>query len=299
MSTREDPRAARARELRRAGLTLAQIKAELGLRSNSQLVRWLQGVPTTRPRTVRPRATDAQREHARRLREEGRSVPEIARIVGVARSTAWSWVRDLPVPEATPARWRNEEYWTRERPRRALLRAQQKLSAARETGRLTNRDLLIAGVVAYWCEGSKDKRYERRERVEFANSDPRLITLWLAFLDSLDVSRSQLSFRVQIHETADEAAALAFWCDVAQAPPSQFTKTTLKRNNPRTNRRNRATGYHGCLTIRVRDSAELYRMIEGWFGGVVNGAKQYGAQTPAPHMEHWRLTRYSRQSAVG
>jgi hypothetical protein len=40
-----DDRCERARELRRAGLTLAQIKTELGLRSNSQLVRWLQGIP--------------------------------------------------------------------------------------------------------------------------------------------------------------------------------------------------------------------------------------------------------------
>jgi len=298
MKNPPDDRCERARELRRAGRTLAQIKTELGLRSDSQLRRWLHGVPAP-AWTKRPRAKNAQRERARELRKQGLSVPEIARTVGVARSSAWLWVRDLPVPEASLDRWRNEEYWARERPRRAMLRAQQKLSAAREIGRLTERELLIAGVVAYWCEGSKDKHYERRETVVFINSDPRLIALFLTFLDSLGVARSRLSFRLQIHETADVKAALTFWSDVVQVPPSQFRKTTLKRHNPKTNRRNTAEAYHGCLTIRVAGSAELYRRIEGWFYGVVNGAQTYVPEGRPVDMEHWRLMRYPCQSAVG
>jgi hypothetical protein len=300
----EDPRAERARELRRAGRTLAQIKAELGLRGEGHLRRWLEGVPPP-AWTRRPRAKDGHRARARELRSQGLSLPTIAETLGVARSSVWNWVRDLPVPEAARTRWRDQAYWEKIRGRRCMLRAQQKLSAARHVGRLSDRELLIAGVVAYWCEGSKDKPYARSENVVFVNSDPKLIRLWLSFLDSIGVACSRLAFRLQIHETADVAAALAFWSDVVEVSPSEFSKTTLKRHNPRTNRRNTGVDYHGCLIIRVRDSAELYRQIEGWFYGVAVGATaQATAQatteataeatdTTAIGMEHWRVLRYS------
>lgn len=42
--------------------------------------------------------TRATKAEARRLRsEEGRSIKEIAKIVGIARSTASVWLRDLPL----------------------------------------------------------------------------------------------------------------------------------------------------------------------------------------------------------
>jgi hypothetical protein len=128
---------------------------------------------------------------------------------------------------------------------------------------------------------------------------PRSGRRWLAFLDSIGVARDRLTFRLQIHESADVAAALEFWSGVVQTPLSQFAKTTIKRHNPRTNRRNTAENYHGCLTVRVRDSAELYRMIEGWFCGVASASAAYAPEDSPVGMEHWRLTRYPCQSAVG
>jgi hypothetical protein len=69
---------------------------------------------------------------------------------------------------------------------------------------------------------------------------------------------------VHIHESADLAAAQKFWLDVTGLPDTQFRRPTLKRHNPRTIRKNTGQDYHGCLIIRVRQSAELYRHVEGW-----------------------------------
>jgi len=45
-----------------------------------------------------------ERNEARRLRrEEGRSVKEIERLLGVSRSTASLWVRDIPLTAAQRA----------------------------------------------------------------------------------------------------------------------------------------------------------------------------------------------------
>jgi hypothetical protein len=47
-------------------------------------------------------------------------------------------------------------------------------------------------------------------------------------------------------------------------PETQFGQPTLKRHNPKTVRKNTGQDYHGCLIIRVRQSAELNRQVEGW-----------------------------------
>jgi hypothetical protein len=47
-------------------------------------------------------------------------------------------------------------------------------------------------------------------------------------------------------------------------PPGQFRAPTLKRHNPKTVWKNAGEGYHGCLIVAVRRSADLYLKIEGW-----------------------------------
>jgi hypothetical protein len=77
----------------------------------------------------------------------------------------------------------------------------------------------------------------RRELVQFMNSDPGMILLFLRFLEAAGVSRQQIHYRVCIHETAGVAAAERFWLDVTGADPSRFHKATLKRHNPKTTRK--------------------------------------------------------------
>jgi hypothetical protein len=91
-------------------------------------------------------------------------------------------------------------YWAAERPVREAQREATRAAAAAEIGAVTQRELLIAGAIAYWCEGAKNKPYHRHDRVTFINSDPALITLFLRFLDAADVDRNMIVYRVYIHE---------------------------------------------------------------------------------------------------
>jgi hypothetical protein len=124
--------------------------------------------------------------------------------------------------------------------------------------------MLIAGAIAYWCEGGKTKPHRRSDRVIFINSDPALILFFMRFLEIAGASRADLRFRVYIHEKADVEAAQRFWQDVTGATADQFATPTLKRHNPKTVRKNVGDSYHGCLRIDVSRSADLYRRIEGW-----------------------------------
>lgn len=47
----------------------------------------------------------------------------------------------------------------------------------------------------------------------------------------------------------------------------RFLRTTLKRHNPKTVRKNTGEAYRGCLIVRVRRGRELYWMIEGLVAG--------------------------------
>lgn len=256
--------------LRRGGKSRREIKAALGPMSNSTLSDILKGTPPP-DWTKRPNAKDDQRTRARELRSQGYDYKKIAAELGVSKGSVSLWVRDLP----TPARLSYEEcrkrsadgvrrYWEKEREAREQLRSSVSAAAAAEIGSLTDREILIAGSIAYWCEGAKSKPHRRSERVVFINSDPRLITFFLGFLDAAGVSRDDLIYRVYIHESADTAAAEQFWLDLTDARPDQFRSTVLKRHNPKTVRKNTGEYYHGCLKIDVCRSMELYRRIEGW-----------------------------------
>ena len=140
--------------------------------------------------------------------------------------------------------------------------------AAAEIGSASSREILIAGAIAYWCEGAKRKPHNLSERVIFTNSDPDLIRLFLRFLEAAGVGADQLRFRVHIHESANVSAAEDFWLQVTGADRAQFHRTTLKHHNPRTVRKNTGLSYQGCLRVELMQSSELYRRIEGWVRAV-------------------------------
>ncbi|MFI8168159.1 helix-turn-helix domain-containing protein [Streptomyces sp. NPDC085931] len=226
----------------------------------------------------RPNAKDDLRARARELRLQGWTYDRIQAELGCSKSSISLWVRDLPKPERK--RTREEASAIARRGWEATLRLRDeerqrtKETAKQAVGALSPRELFLLGVGLYWAEGGKDKPYDRRENVCFVNSDPGMIEVFLAWLDLLGVERDRLRFTVMIHESADVAGAERYWADLVEADRSAFNKTTLKRHNPRTVRKNTGTAYRGCLVIKVRRSADLYRRIEGSWYGIVLGATQ-------------------------
>jgi transcriptional regulator with XRE-family HTH domain len=273
METKRDPAVIRqqAIALRLAGKSRREIMAVLGPMSNHTLNVALRD--TSPPDWVlRPRAKDDLHAQAKELRAQGLSYLEIANRLGVSKSSVSLWVRDLPrPPHLSPEESRKRSaagvrrYWERE----YAARDEERKAIAREIGELTEREILIAGAVAYWCEGTKSKPWRQTgARVTFMNSDPGLIRFFLCFLDAAGIQRSDLIFRVSIHESADVEAAQRFWAELTEAPADQFRTPTLKRHNPKTVRKNTGESYRGCLTISVRRSGELYRRIEGWMSAI-------------------------------
>lgn len=249
-----------------------------GIRSNVRILG--EGRPPGRP-GCQPGAVRAKaeaRERARELRRQGRTYDEITAELGVARSSVSLWVRDLPRPRRGPERARlmAEARWAPYRRERDMARRRTRLTAASEVGALSGRELFLVGVGLCWAEGTKSKPERRAERVTFTNSDPDMIAVYLAWLELLGVERERLRFALSIHESADVGAAEVFWADRVGIEVKGLQKTTLKKHNPKTVRKNVGGGYRGCLKVTVAGSADLYRRIEGWWYGIVVAAARDG-----------------------
>jgi transposase-like protein len=268
---------AEARRLQATGMRVRQIAETLGVRSTSPVQRWVADIPAP-GWTGRPNAKDDLRAEARAMRAAGRTYPRIAAELGVSKGTLSLWLRDLPHPprdmkagEANRLAG-HRAYFER---RRALVAEEKQADKERWAGTigpLSYRELLLVGAALYWAEGSKAKKWRPGECVCFTNSDPAMIRVFLEFLTALDVDPSRLRFALHIHQSADVAAAEAFWLDLVGGPAARFWKTSLKRHNPLTRRGNTGEAYHGCLRVSVLRSAALYRRIEGIWWAISGSA---------------------------
>jgi transposase-like protein len=272
-----DPRREEARRLRiDPGLSRAQLMRHFGV-GNGTLTEWLRGLPAP-AWTRRPNAKDSLRDRAVALRREGGTVPEIAVALGVAKSTAYLWTRDLPL-DRTPAEQGEHRARLREarsaarRGERDVARAATVEQLSAWVGDLSRRETVLVGAIAYWCAGARQKPWHKGNRgLEYLNSDPGLVDVFLRYVEVLGVARSALTYRLSIHETADIAAATRWWAAAVGAPVERFRRPILKTHNPSTARRRGGATYRGCLIIYVPRSARLSWEVEGVVRGIVTSA---------------------------
>ncbi len=260
---KNDARRDEARRLRvDPGMSRAQLMKHFGV-GNGKLSEWLRGLDPPEW-TQRPNAKDDLRKVAIEMRNDGYSVPRIATELGVSKSTAYLWTKHLPL-DRTPAereerKRRHMEHmqevrWEPYRKERDADRAAVGEQLSSWVGELSERELLLIGTVAYWCEGAKEKPWHKSVRcLEFINSDPSLILLFVRYVELLGVDRAALTYQLSIHESADIVEATRWWAEVVGAPAERFRRASVKTHKPSTVRHNVGDSYHGCLIVYVPKS---------------------------------------------
>lgn len=257
-------------------MSRTETQAILGLAGRSTLNEFLRGVPPP-DWTRRPNAKDDLRDKARQLRVEGLNYNQITARLGVSKSSVSLWVRDLPTPPGLSYeenRRRSAEgarrYWDEERKVRQAHQANERIAAAAEIGELTPREILIAGAVAYWCEGAKSKPHRQQYCVAFMNSDPGLIRLFLRFLDIADIPRSDLVFTVCIHESG-RGSSPAVLAQGHTGQPRAVQQAVSQASQPKDYAKERRRGLPRLPTDRrppeQRSRAEDRRLVTGDHGG--------------------------------
>jgi hypothetical protein len=169
-----------------------------------------------------------ERNDARRLRTRGLTMDEIAKKLGVSKSSVSLWTRDVPFqPSLIKTKGR------RRGPNVLQRRKQEEIDRLRaeglaRVGQLDREQFFVCAVMLYAGEGDKTDG-----AVGLANSDPRMIAFFCAWLRSFfDVDETRLRVRLYLHEGLDLHAALVFWSRLTGIPPSQFGKAYRAEANP-------------------------------------------------------------------
>jgi hypothetical protein len=182
---------------------------------------------------------DAQ-EKAREMRADGRTLLDIARTLGVSKSSVSVWVRDVefePQPRRASVHRRPH---AQHLAKLAEIAECDRLGAER-LGTLSDAAFRAAGAALYAGEGSK-----RDGKVTFANTNPEMMAFFCAWLRRFfDIDESRLRMRVYLHEGLDLDAAEEFWSGVTRIPRSQFTRAYRAKPDPSIRRTKHVFGC-GC-----------------------------------------------------
>jgi hypothetical protein len=117
--------------------------------------------------------------------------------------------------------------------------------------------LKIAGVMLYWGEGTK-----KNSSVAFANSDPRMMQVFLRFLRIVcGVSEERLHVTLHYYEDQNPEELTSFWSNIMNLPESQFYKPFLHKKNAKGTYRELST--HGTVSIQYSDK-KLLQLIKQW-----------------------------------
>jgi hypothetical protein len=136
---------------------------------------------------------------------------------------------------------------------------------------LTGVDIQTVGAVLYWCEGSKR---EKDCRVEFVNSDARMISIFMTYLRTKDVDEARIRARMTIHIQDDESDCKDYWKKVTSLDEANFISTVVK--SPSYSKKPLP---YGTITIRY-NSLALLRQIKEEISDLVEGAPDTQPQKP-------------------
>lgn len=195
-----------------------------------------------------------QRERARALRAQSRTLREIAEELDVSKASVSVWVRDV---EFTPRPRSRGHPSQRPHPLQVERLAdieRARIEAEHRIGTLSDRDLLLFGLGLYAGEGAK-----RDGEVRLANSNPALLAAhahWLRRFFEIDESR--LRVRLYLHEGLDLDRATRFWSELLRVPGEQFHRPFRAAADP-----TRRSSKHvlGCPTLSYNCVATHRRVM--------------------------------------
>jgi len=208
------------------------------------------------------------------LREEGKSYGEINKILGIAKSTLSTWLKDLPISKKVKTQNINKAkfVWADNIKRFNQLRSEKYQKETQlliknfslEVSSLSNRDLFFIGLALFWAEGGKREKWN----VRFVNSDPMIIrSIMRFFREVCNVADEKFTLNMHIYPNIEENEAKGFWSKVTNLPLTQFRKSQNQISKSSKFKRPVDRLSYGTLHINIGD-ANLNKKIKGWILGL-------------------------------
>lgn len=216
---------------------------------------------------------------ARKLRRGKRlSIDELARRLGVSRSTVYNWVSDIPIPGSGSGGGFSQE--ARRRGTRAMREGRRRLRETYYTfglevyPSLSSQPAFKDFLVSYVAVGKKSDLRE----VSFAHPDPLMMQLAVGWLR--DYGRNRLRYRLQLPADVDVGRAQRFWAErmgvpveeivperstadgsLAAAPVRRNILGTLRIASTDTLLRVELQAWIDCARSEWRDATEISRKV--------------------------------------
>lgn len=214
-----------------------------------------------------------EKNTARKLRNQGLSMKQIAAQLGVSKGAVSAWVRDIELTKDLLIKIDERRYLGRERSRKTRLdniaRRNNELDAQCKDEILPflDRDLWIAGIMLYAGEGYKSKIVSG-QRVELANSDPDILRVFVSFLIKVCVvPKEKIKIRLMLYEDIDAQEAQKYWSEELDIPQNQFSRPFIKRSYRDLPFRHLRRSKYGTAHLNVHD-VRVFKKIMGWIKAV-------------------------------
>lgn len=227
------------------------------------------------------------KENALKLRLQGRSYNEIGRLLGVPKSTLSGWFTGLQLSDKAQKRIQDRVYRgtlrglikrNKNQTHLAIQRMRNiRAVAEKEIKKIGLSDLKLIGIALYWAEGYKraavrNGRELTCHAVALANSDPKLILLFIRFLKEVcHVPDEEINAEIRIYEHLNESELLNFWQRTTKIPRANFGKVYYGISRSSIGKRPFNRLPYGTISVRV-NSTNLFHKIMGWIQGLSNHA---------------------------
>lgn len=217
------------------------------------------------------------KEKALKLRNQGDSYNLISDKLGISKSTLSGWFKDIPyIPNEKVLKRIKMGPHISGRMRHkikvdSILKARS--IAKIELGKLSKRDLWMAGLGLYLGEGSKIY-----EHIRVINSDPKIIGLAIKwFKEICGLEAKNITIAIHLYPDNNIKTCLDFWRKSTRLPREQFRKTQIDKRVDKSNKKKRKLPYGTAhLSIVSNGNPEcgvfLHRKIMGWIDVVLGEA---------------------------
>lgn len=210
-----------------------------------------------------------------KLRMLGKSYNEIAKDLGVGKSSLSYWLRNLKLPlevvkilekKSNYPREKFAEYNKRKHERVQSENKEIKEIFSKKIKPVTDYELLLIGTALYWGEGCKRHSGKHGYYASLVNSDPDIIRVFLRFIrEILCIPEEKIKPRIHIHPNITKESAVDFWTKVVNIPKDKFYFTTQVSVASKGKRPKNFLPY-GTIEIRVSNRKRFFQIL-----GLING----------------------------
>lgn len=200
---------------------------------------------------------------ARKLRNSGKSIKDIAIITKTSQSTVSLWCRDIRLTEQQLKKILDEKQYLiiRGRLRGANFQRMKRVNAiriakseARRLKKLTENEFFVAGLALYLAEGTKTYG-----TVQFTNSNKRIIKFmikWFRCFYGINPANLRCSIHINAVHKNREREIISFWRKYLGLNTENFTKIRYVKTRSMKKYENH-NKYFGTMDFRIKKSSDL------------------------------------------